>query len=255
MARALERTDASTRLLHLGEQMSFLASAVHDAIRPKLRNVASILLSLFALTWLLGWASVSSGARDQVWSPGIAAHWALGGVGYSDPDWLNIALAWVHDPSRQALLRIVALAAGLAASGTALRWGPLRNGLGAELAWALLLPAIEGLGSGYAIRLAMLGFVAFIALALVAWIASWPWVPASSRTVPRRWSLGGIRHSLGVNVVEFAMFPALVPMILLWLVAAYRDDATSEPAPPTESINAEHLRERHRKASAEALDR
>jgi hypothetical protein len=217
--------------------MSLLASAAHDAIRPKLRNMATILLSLFALTWLLGWAGVTSDAREQVWSPGMAAHWALNGIGYSDPDWLNIALTWVHDPSRRTLLHLIALAAGLAASGTALRWGPLRNGLGAELAWALLLPAIEGLGSGTAIRLAMLGFVAFIAFALIAWIASWPWVPASSRSVPRRWSLGGIRYSLGVNVVEFAMFPALVPMILLWLVAAYRDDATSgAAAAPTESI-------------------
>jgi hypothetical protein len=217
--------------------MSILASMAHDIIRPKIRNVVTILLSLLAMTWLLGWAGMASDLGHPVWSPGIAVHWLLGGVGYRDPEWLNMAITWLHDLSRRNLLQIVAVAAGLAASGSALRRGPLRNGLGAELAWALLLLAIEGLGSGHAIRLAMLGFVAPIACALLIWIASWPWITDSRRSVPRHWSLGGIRWALGVNFVEFTMFPALVPMIVSWLVAAYRDDSLSEPATPrTESV-------------------
>jgi hypothetical protein len=223
--------------------MSFLAGMAHDTIRPKIRNVVTILLSLLALTWLLGWAGMASELGHPVWSPGIAVNWALGGMGYHDPEWLNTALSWLQDPSRQTLLRIVALAAGLVASGTALRRGPLRNGLGAELAWALLLPAIEGLGSGHAIRLAMFGFVLPIACALVAWITSGPWIPEPRRTDPRQWSLGGIRWALGVNFVEFMMFPALVPMIVSWLIAAYRDDSPSDPAlPRTESVQALEVR-------------
>ena len=142
----------------------------------------------------------------------------------------HMAPTWLHDPSRQTLLQIVAIAAGLAASGSALRTGPLRNGFGAELAWALLLPGIEALGSGRAVRLAMLGFMAPLACALLAWIASWPWITDSRRRIPRQWSLTGIRWALGQNFVEFMMFPALVPMILSWLIAAYRDDSVSEPA-------------------------
>jgi hypothetical protein len=89
----------------------------------------------------------------------------------------------------------------------------------------------------------MLGFVVPIACALVAWITSGPWITESRRTVPRQWSLGGIRWALGVNFVEFMMFPALVPMIVFWLVAAYRDDSPSEPAlPHTESVQALEVR-------------
>jgi hypothetical protein len=41
-----------------------------------------------------------------------------------------------------------------------------------------------------------------------------------------------------MNLVQFMMFPALVPMLVSWLVAAYRDDRGSEPSGPrTESIH------------------
>lgn len=210
--------------------MSFLTSMAHDAIRSKIRIVIEILLSLLALTWLLGWLGMASDLGFQGWSPGAAMRWALRGAGYSDPDWLNVALTWLHDPSRRSLLRLVAFAAGLAASGTALRVGPLRNGVGPGVAWALLLAAIEGLGSGHAIRLAMLGFAGPVACALVAWFASRPWIPGSHWRVPRRRSLGGIGNALAVNLIQFMMLPALVPMLVSWLVVAYRDDGGSEPS-------------------------
>jgi hypothetical protein len=38
-------------------------------------------------------------------------------MGYRDPEWLNTALSWLHDPSRQTLLRIVALALDLLLRG------------------------------------------------------------------------------------------------------------------------------------------
>jgi hypothetical protein len=212
--------------------MSFLTSMAHDAIRSKIRIVIEILLSLLALTWLLGWLGMASDLGFQGWSPSAAMRWALRGAGYSDPDWLNVALTWLHDPSRRSLLRLVAFAAGLAASGTALRWGPLRGGVGPGVAWALLLAAIEGLGSGHAIRLAMLGFAVPIACALVAWLASWPWIPDSRRSVPRQWSLGGIGNALANNLIQFMMLPALVPMLVSWIVVAYRDDGGSEPSGP-----------------------
>jgi hypothetical protein len=212
--------------------MSLLVSAFHDAIRAKIRGVLTILVSLLALAWLLGWIGLAPALGLPVWSPAVAVQWAVGVIGYRDPDWLNMALIWLHNPSRRDLLIVVAMAAGVAASGTALRWGPLRNGLGAEVAWALLLPAIEGLGSRPALRWAIGGFALLLALALLCWIASWPWVPRSRRQIPRRWSLLGIGRGLWLNIIEFIKLPMLVPTIIYWLLAAYRDDSAAEPVNP-----------------------
>jgi hypothetical protein len=102
--------------------------------------------------------------------------------------------------------------AGALVSAGALERGPLHEGRGAILAWALLIAAAEVVGFGAAIMYASSALVFIVALALLTAVAS---------TTDDLWSVRGVRNAARVNIAYFLHIPVLIPMMSGWLLLAY----------------------------------
>lgn len=186
--------------------LELLLKLLLEQMRKKLEIVVIWFVSLLTLVTIAGWMNGLS--------PGRSVRWVLEELGFQRVEWLVIGLNWLHQPGREATSLTACLIAGFLASGSALHRGPLRRGVGAVWAWALIVPAAEVLGLSASLMYALAPFGSVLLIAALC----------TYKSKDDQWSATGTFDSLSENLAYFLLVPLLVPYMSGWLLAAYRGD-------------------------------
>ncbi len=175
-----------------------------DELKKRIGTVAMGVVSTLSLLAIVGWA--------QGHRPAWSLEWVCERLGFHQVLSGSTALSWLHQADRRPLGVAVCIVGGLLASGSALHRGPLRQGVGAVGAWALIVPAAEVFGLAASFMWALTSFGVVVAIAALFGVFG------------GQWSRAGVIDALRENAAYFLLVPLMVPMMSGWLLRAYSDD-------------------------------
>lgn len=173
-------------------------------------------VSVWTLAWVVGQAVAAPMAPTDV--PRALAGWAGIPTG-----WLDGVSGWAHEPSRDAVLGTLAVAAGLLWAATT-----ERRQLTAVFGWLVVMVAAEGIGYQPAVLRAVVAMVAFMAvLVLLSLPGKVSFTMDRVVLIPK-----DVLRASATAAAMAAMVPLLVPgLVVVRLVRPYVTRPARVPAP------------------------